>query len=63
MSLNQIELEQDFITSIEKRNDDRVKQLLTASAFGVNSFLRSRHKIWDSSCFSILCKLSLVLFE
>lgn len=53
MSLSQIELEQDCINSIESDNIDRIKQLVS-SAFSVNAFLRSKHKIWDTNCFSIL---------
>jgi hypothetical protein len=45
MSIGQLELEQDCIISIEKKNIERVIQLLKGF-IGVNSFLRSRHKIW-----------------
>jgi ankyrin repeat protein len=53
MSLGQFELEQDCISSIESNNLERVKQLLT-NVFSINSFLRSKHVIWDTNCFSIL---------
>jgi hypothetical protein len=44
-TINQQELEEIFICSIEKNNLDKLKQFLS-SGFNVNSFLRSRNKIW-----------------
>ena len=55
MSVVQQDIEENFINSIENNNVDKIKQFLS-SGYHVNSFLRSRHIIWDTNCFTILCK-------
>lgn len=53
MSINQIDKEELCINSIEKDNLDKLKQFLS-SGITVNSFLRSRRKIWDTNSFTML---------
>lgn len=53
MSINQIDKEEFCINSIEKDNLDKLKQFLS-SGITINSFLRSRRKIWDTNSFSLL---------
>jgi len=53
MVLSQMDLEESCVLSIEANNLDKVKQLLSRG-LSVNSFLRSRNRVWDTNCFTIL---------
>lgn len=53
LSMRQKELEEIFITNIEKNNIDKVKKFLS-SGISVDTILHSRQLIWDTNYFSIL---------
>ena len=55
MSINQQEIEEKFISDIEKDNVSNVNKYID-SVFHINSILRSRHKIWETNHLSILGK-------
>lgn len=53
MSINQQQIEENFIHDIENDNVDNLKKYID-NCFHINSILRSRHKIWETNCLSIL---------
>lgn len=53
LSVYQKEMQEVFITNIEKNNIDKVKKFLS-SGVSVDTILHSRHIIWDTNYFSIL---------
>jgi ankyrin repeat protein len=57
MNVCQQDLEEVFISNIEKNNIERVKKFLS-SGFRVDTILRSRHIIWDTNYFSVLALAS-----
>lgn len=57
LSISQRDLEEVFITNIEKNNIDKVKKYLS-SGVSVDAILHSRQTIWDTNYFSILALAS-----
>lgn len=57
LGISQKDLEEVFITNIEKNNIDKVKKYLS-SGISVDAILHSRQTIWDTNYFSILGKIN-----
>lgn len=57
LDISQKDLEEVFITNIEKNNIDKVKKYLS-SGINVDAILHSRQTIWDTNYFSILGKIN-----
>lgn len=57
LGISQRDLEEVFITNIEKNNIDKVKKYLS-SGISVDAILHSRQTIWDTNYFSILALAS-----
>lgn len=57
LDISQKDLEEVFITNIEKNNIDKVKKYLS-SGINVDAILHSRQTIWDTNYFSILALAS-----
>ena len=53
LGISQKDLEEVFITNIEKNNIDKVKKYLS-TGISVDAILHSRQTIWDTNYFSIL---------
>jgi hypothetical protein len=56
MSINQQEIEENFINDIEDDNVENLKKYVD-NIFHINSILRSRYKIWETNHLSILGKI------